>query len=368
MATGCLQDRFGGGLFLFPEIDDFSPLGRVLPPCKNTRRLMMLQWGNPLALVLLALVPLFLWWSAAGRRRAVALPRVSGIAVRGRTPTWLARAPDVLRALALVFLVVALARPRTAGAAGEQITEGVPIMIAFDISSSMLAEDFAPLNRLEVARQTTREFIAARANDPIGLVAFAGEAITQVPLTTDDRVLFAALDNLQIGLLEDGTAIGMGLATAATRLRESQGEDKVIVLMSDGENNRGEIEPLEAARAAREAGIRVFTVGVGTDSAAPVPLRRAPDGSVIRYAELPVGLDEDLMREIATTTGGSYFRADSPDALRRVFGELDGLVASPAEVRRFFDVREWYWVLVLIGSAALLGEWFVRGSRWGRLP
>jgi Ca-activated chloride channel homolog len=249
----------------------------------------------------------------------------------------------------------------------EERSEGVPIIIAFDISSSMLAEDFAPRNRLEVARQTTRAFIAGRT-DPIGLVAFAGEAITQVPLTTDHRVLFAALENLQIGLLEDGTAIGMGLATAASRLQHIGGSDRVIVLMSDGENNRGEIEPLEAARAAAALGIRAYTVGVGTDRAAPVPLRRAPDGSVLQYAELPVGIDEPLMREIAALTGGAYFRADSPDALRRVYAELDGLVTSPLEVRRHTVYTEWYLVLVLAGAALLLAEWFLRGSRWGRMP
>jgi Ca-activated chloride channel homolog len=329
---------------------------------------LTLHWMFPWVLPLL-LLPLYLVWAARGPGRALVVPRASALAGAGRgVRPWLGHAPEVLRALALAALVVALARPRTAGAVIEEHTEGVPIAIAFDISSSMLAEDFAPRNRLEVARETTREFIAARRHDPVALVAFAGEAITQVPLTTDDRVLFAALDNLQIGLLEDGTAIGMGLATAATRLQHMPGEERVIILMSDGENNRGEIEPLEAARAAAQLGIRVFTVGVGTDRAAPVPLRRGPDGAVLQYAELPVGLDEALMREIATLTGGAYFRADSPDALREVYRQLDRLVTSPVEVRRFVDYREWYLPLVLLGAGLLLGEWFLRGSRWGRMP
>jgi Ca-activated chloride channel homolog len=323
-------------------------------------------WVHPWALLLLLAVPLLMWQPLRGGR-AVPLPRAAALAALGRRTRLLAHAPTLLRALALMLLVLAVARPRTAGAVVEERSEGVPIIIAFDISSSMLAEDFAPRNRLEVARQTTRAFIAGRT-DPIGLVAFAGEAITQVPLTTDHRVLFAALENLQIGLLEDGTAIGMGLATAASRLQHIGGSDRVIVLMSDGENNRGEIEPLEAARAAAALGIRAYTVGVGTDRAAPVPLRRAPDGSVLQYAELPVGIDEPLMREIAALTGGAYFRADSPDALRRVYAELDGLVTSPLEVRRHTVYTEWYLVLVLAGAALLLAEWFLRGSRWGRMP
>jgi Ca-activated chloride channel homolog len=330
---------------------------------------MTLHWVSPWALLLLLVVVAYLVGELRGRSRALLLPRSGALASGGRRARpWVAHAPEILRALALGLLVVALARPRTAGAVVEEQVDGVPIMIAFDISSSMLAEDFAPQNRLEVARQTTREFIAARQRDPIGLVAFAGEAITQVPLTTDDRALFAALDNLRIGLLQDGTAIGMGLATAATRLQHVPGEEKVIILMSDGENNRGEIEPLEAARAAAQMGIRVFTVGVGTDEAAPVPLRRGPDGAVLQYAELPVGLDEELMREIATLTGGAYFRADSPGALRNVYRELERLVTSPVEVRRHVDYREWYLPLVLLGTLLLLGEGFLRGSRWGRLP
>jgi Ca-activated chloride channel homolog len=329
----------------------------------------MIEWVYPLALLLLALTPAYLWWLARGRGGGLALPRASTLAAAGLgRRAWIAQAPEILRAVAFVLLVLALARPRTAGGVVEERLDGVPIMIAFDISSSMLAEDFAPHNRLEVAREQTRQFVAARQNDPIGLVAFAGEAITQVPLTTDDRVLSAALNNLQVGLLEDGTAIGMGLATAATRLERVRGEERVVILMSDGENDRGEIEPLDAARAAARMGIRVFTIGVGTDQAAPVPLRRAPDGTVIQFAELPVGLDETLLRQIAEMTGGTYFRADSPDALRRVYGELDRLVTSPVELRHHVQWREWYLLLVVFGAATLLAEWFLRGSRWGRVP
>jgi Ca-activated chloride channel homolog len=338
-----------------------------LPP--NSRGRLSVHLVHPAALAALLLVPAIWYWERRGESRAVTRPRLGPLLASGiRSARWRGRIPDLLRIGAAVLLVLALARPRTEGGVIEERTEGVPIAIAFDISSSMLAEDFAPDNRLEVARRATREFVAMRPHDPIALIAFAGEAITQVPLTTDRRVLFAAIGNLRIGLLEDGTAIGMGLATALTRLQGVDAADRVVVLLSDGENNRGEIEPMEAALAASGAGVRVYTVGVGTDSAAPVPLRRAPDGAVLQYAELPVGIDEPLLREIAATTGGAYFRADSPDALDGVYAELARLVPSPVEIRRSVEYREWYPLLVVLGALALLIEWLVRGSRWGRIP
>lgn len=280
--------------------------------------------------------------------------------------TAVARLPDILRALTLALLIVALARPRSAAAVVEDSTEGVPLVIAVDISSSMLAEDFGTRNRLQVAREQIATFIRGRSADPIGLVAFAGEAITQVPITTDYRVLFSALNNLEVGLLEDGTAIGMGLATAATRLQGVTAESRVIILMSDGENNRGEIEPLTAARAAAELGIQIFTIGVGSDEPAPVPLRRGPEG--LQYAELPVGLDEALLREIAEIGAGQYFRATNPQALTAIYQQLDELVRTPVQTRRYLEYIELYLLFVLAACGTLLGEWMIRASRWGRLP
>jgi Ca-activated chloride channel family protein len=285
---------------------------------------------------------------------------------------WLGVLPEVLRALAFTLLVLALARPRTVAGATEERTEGVPIVIAIDISSSMLARDMAvpgarePATRLDVAKQNVARFITGRETDPIGLVAFAGEAITQVPLTLDHRVLESALGNLRVGLLEDGTAIGDGLATAVNRVRRASRADRVVVLMSDGANNRGAIEPLEAASAAAAIGVRVYTIGIGTDAAAPV---RADTGLVGEApAERAAGLDEALLRGIAERTGGRYFRAASGDALTRIYAEIDRLVRAPVEVRRYPEYAEWYLPLLLAGAAVLLLEWFVRGSRWGRVP
>jgi len=339
------------------------------PPDPRNHPELDLHLAHPWLLLALFAIPLVLLGERSGGRRGVVRTRLGALLGTGvRSSVLMARLPDILRVLALLGLVFALARPRIAGGVVEERTDGIPIAIAFDVSSSMLAEDFAPDNRLAVARRATREFVAARDGDPVALIAFAGEAITLVPLTTDRRVMSAAIENLRIGLLEDGTAIGMGLATALTRLEGVEAEDRVIVLLSDGENNRGEIEPLEAADAARELGVRVYTVGVGTDSAAPVPIRRGPDGSVIQYAELPAGVDEALLREIADRTGGAYFRADSPDALQRVYEELDRLVPSTMEIRRSVSYRELYPFLILFAASILMFEWLLRGSRWGRFP
>ena len=338
---------------------------------------MTLEWAHPWALLLLLLLPAYAGWLRRRGPRALPLPRADRLAVRAaRSARLLGALPELLRALTLALLVLALARPRSGASVEERVSEGVPIVLALDLSSSMLAEDFqlaerqggAPRarNRLEVARHTLAEFVAGREDDPIGLVAFAGEALTQVPLTTDYRVLRAALRGLRVGLLEDGTAIGDGLATAVNRVRRVPAASPVVVLLSDGESNRGEIDPLQAAAAARALGVRVYTVGVGSEGRARVPVRS--EGGDITFVEAPVGVDEALLREIARLTGGVYFRATDPDALRDVFTAIDRLVPSRVEVRRYTRYREWYLPLVWLAVALLLAEWALRASRWGRLP
>ncbi|HEX5726695.1 MAG TPA: VWA domain-containing protein, partial [Longimicrobiaceae bacterium] len=242
----------------------------------------------------------------------------------------------------------------------------IAIMLAMDVSSSMLAEDFRPGNRLAAAKRTVRRFVAGRRHDRIGLVAFAGEALTLVPATLDYGVLAGSIQGLQVGQLVDGTAIGMGLATAANRLARAEGRSKVIVLMSDGENNRGDIDPRAAARAAAAYGIRIYTVGVGSRGMARVPVARTATG--LRFRLLPVNVDEPLLREIATSTGGRYFRATDAEALRRIYAEIDRLETTPVRVRRHVAVTEWYLPFLLGGAAVLLGGWFLRATRWGRVP
>jgi Ca-activated chloride channel homolog len=231
--------------------------------------------------------------------------------------------------------------------------DGISIVLALDLSSSMLAEDFQPQNRLAVAKETVKEFIAGRRADEVGLVAFAGEALTQVPLTLDYPVLLAAVDNLQAGQLEDGTAIGTGLITATNRLRGSRGRSRVMVLLTDGENNRGSIDPRTAAQAAAALGIRIYTIGVGSEGVAPVPVGRGVLG--LRYENRPVRIDEVLLEDVAKQTGGRYFRARDAQALRRIYEQIDQLERTPLRTSRFVRFTELYpWPLALAALALAL--------------
>jgi Ca-activated chloride channel homolog len=227
-------------------------------------------------------------------------------------------------------------------------------MVAFDISSSMLAEDFQPQNRLEVARDKVKQFISARSSDRIGVVAFSGEALTQVPLTTDYSVVQAAVDNLQPGQLEDGTAIGTAIATAANRLRTAPGRSRVMVLLTDGGNNRGSIDPRTAAQAAAAFGIKIYTIGVGTEGMAPVPVGRGLFG--LRYENRPVEIDDALLTEVARVTGGRYFRARDAAALERITEQIDQLERTPVRTRSYVRYSELFAWPLSLGLTALLLE------------
>ena len=324
-----------------------------------------LEFAAPLALLLLLLLPL--WWLLRRGRQApaVSFSRAGLLARAGRGSGWVRRLLTALRTLALVGLVVALARPRT-GARAENVTsEGINIVVAFDISSSMLAEDFQPLNRLEVAKDKVKQFVTGRNADRIGLVAFAGEALTQVPLTVDYPVVLAAVDNLQAGQLEDGTAIGTAIATAANRLRDAPGRSRVMILLTDGENNRGSIDPRTAARAAAAFDVRIYTVGVGTEGLAPVPVGRGLFG--LRYENRPVRIDEPLLRDVAATTGGRYFRARDAAALQSIYEQIDRLERAPVQTRAYLRYTERYHWPLLVGLTALVLEVLLFARR-GPLP
>jgi Ca-activated chloride channel family protein len=233
--------------------------------------------------------------------------------------------------------------------------EGINIMIAFDISSSMLAQDFQPQNRLEVAKEKIKQFVAARSSDRIGIVAFSGEALTQVPLTTDYPVVQQALDNLQPGQLEDGTAIGTAIATAANRLKDAPGKSRVLVLLTDGVNNRGSIDPRTAARAASQFGIKIYGIGVGTEGMAPVPVGRGLFG--LRYEMQKVEIDDALLTDIANMSGGKYFRARDPAALQRITEQINSLERTPVRSRtfvRYSELFRWPLGFMLIAIAAEL--------------
>jgi Ca-activated chloride channel family protein len=325
-----------------------------------------MSFARPWLLLLLLLALAFWWWrrrkgeNPAAKYSDVTLPAE---AVRRR---WWVMLPPALRALALAALVFAAAGPRIGGDTVEVKQEGIAIVITIDISSSMLAEDFAPSNRLEVAKRQAVGFIRGRSADRIGLVAFAGEALTQVPVTLDYPVIEQAVMDLKIGSLEDGTAIGSGLATAVNRLRRAPDKSKVILLLTDGENNKGLIDPRTAAATAAAFGIKVYTIGVGTIGEAPIPTGRGLGG--FRYELLPVRIDEPLLQEIAQKTGGRYFRAKDSEALSRIFRQIDALEKTPIQVTRYTRYDETTRPLILLGLGALALELLIATTLVVRVP
>lgn len=321
----------------------------------------MMSFEAPWALLLLLLFPA--WWVWGKGSSGFRYSRAGTAEAAGRRVSrWLARLPYVLRGLAVLLLIVALARPRTGVSTVEVEAEGIAIALVVDVSSSMLALDMQPLDRLEVAKRTVLEFVDGRQFDRIALVAFAGEALTQVPVTIDYDVLKGAIERLNVGLLEDGTAIGTALATATNRLRRTPGSSRVAILLTDGENNRGEVDPITAARAAATYGVKTYTIGVGREGVAPVPIGRGPFGT--EYANMPVRIDEDLLRRIAEITGGRYFRATNAQALDEIYGQIDELETTPVEVRRYVAYAERYRPFLILAALILLTEWALRTRRY----
>ncbi|MDE6858294.1 MAG: VWA domain-containing protein [Alistipes sp.] len=278
---------------------------------------------------------------------------------------WLRHAPFVLRMAAVAAIVVALARPQDAEELSRTNTEGIDIVMAVDVSGSMLAQDFKP-DRLTAAKEVAGSFIADRYGDRIGLVVFAGESFTQSPLTTDQATLQTMLARIRSGVIEDGTAIGMGLATAINRLRESDAKSKVVILLTDGDNNRGSITPLTAADIAAEQGIRVYTIGVGTRGKAPYP---AVDMFGNRsYVMQEITIDEKTLREIASRTGGRYFRATDKTTLREIYDEINRLEKSRVEVTDTTVYHELFAVWVLAAFALLMLEFLTEKLLLKRIP
>ena len=310
---------------------------------------------TPQALWVLVLLPVWWLWRRSRRKDAIVFSRTSVLATGPAPGSWIPKAIFLLRNLALLFLVIALARPRSGAHVETQTSEGINIVIAIDLSSSMLALDFRPANRIEVAKQKVKQFISRRTSDRIGIVAFAGEALTQVPLTTDYPVVMQAVSNLQAGQLEDGTAIGTAIATAANRLRDAPGRSRVMIILTDGVNNRGSVDPLTAAKAAASYGIKIYGIGVGSVGMAPVPVGRNAAGG-LNYEYQPVQIDEVLLSNIARMTGGRYFRARDAAALQNIYSYIDQMERAPVHSTSTVRYRELFrWPLVL-GLLALFAE------------
>ncbi len=313
--------------------------------------------ASPLWLLLLLAVPLLAW--SHHRRPAFGALTYSRLpAGRGVGGGWRLHLPFYARLLAFACLVVALARPQLGYALEESLTEGIDIEIVLDISGSMGAEDFRPKDRLTVAKRVVREFVAGRPGDRIGLVVFSGGAMTRAPLTTDRDMLDSIVDSIQLNALPDGTAIGVALANAASRLKDSQAKSKVIVLVTDGINNAGEIDPISAAAVCQGLGLKVYTVGVGGAQGMVnvlFPMTNPATGK-IEYRRVPMHLpvDKELLATIARRTGGKFFLATDPDGLRRIFREIDGLEKTPLQVRRYVRYHEAFPPMVWAGLGLLV--------------
>ncbi len=277
---------------------------------------------------------------------------------------YLRHLPFVLRMLAIGVIIFVLARPQSTDRWSNTTTEGIDIMMAIDLSGSMQAQDLKP-NRLQAAINVATEFVAGRSNDKMGLVVFAGESFTQCPLTTDQSVLINLFKAIPAIELEDGTAIGMGLSTAVARIKDSETKSKVIILLTDGENNVGQITPETAAELARTFGIRVYTIGVGTNGTAPFPVRTAFG---TRYQQVPVKIDEDLLRKIASDTGGEYFRATDNESLKNIYAQIDQLEKTKIEQNDYSKKTEEYWHYAVLALLLLLIEIILRNTVLRTVP
>jgi len=274
--------------------------------------------------------------------------------------------PFVFRILSISFLLVALARPQGYIGTSETTTEGIDIVLSMDVSVSMLAEDFRP-NRMEASRVIAEDFVRDRTDDRIGLVAFSGESMTMCPLTTDQGALINQLRGLKDGMLPDGTAIGMGLATAVSSLRNSESKSKVIILLTDGVNNAGVVSPTTAAEIARTFGIRVYTIGVGKRGKAKSPVARNVNNQYI-YDYVDVEIDEALLENMAKITGGKYFRAENESKLRDIYAEIDRMEKNIVKVMEYHNRPEKYWWFVAIGSIFFLLEWLLKWLYYRQIP
>ena len=332
-----------------------------------------MEFANKEYLFLLLLAIPYIIWYVMYRKKSEPTMRMSDtFAFRYAPKSWKVRLMPlqmILRLVAFTLLVVALARPQTSNSWKNRQSEGIDIMLAMDVSTSMLAEDLKP-NRIEAAKMVAAEFIAGRPDDNIGLTIFAGESFTQCPMTTDHASLLNLLQNVRAdlaarGLLSDGTAIGMGLANAVGRLKASKAKSKVVILLTDGSNNMGDISPMTAAEIAQSLGIRVYTIGVGTNKVAPYPM---PVAGGVQYVNMPVEIDTKTLGEIAQTTHGDFYRATNTQELKKIYKEIDQLEKSKMSVKKFKKKYDAFQPFVMVAAIALLLEILLRITIFRRIP
>lgn len=331
-----------------------------------------MEFANKEYLFLLLLMIPYLIWYLMYRKKSEPTMRMSDTrAYRYAPRSWrvtLMPLQLLLRLAVFVLLVLVLARPQTQNSWKNETMEGIDIMLAMDVSTSMLAEDLKP-NRIEAAKQVAADFIIGRPNDNIGLTIFAGEAFTQCPMTTDHASLLNLLHNVRTDiaqrLIEDGTAIGMGLANAVSRLKESKAKSKVVILLTDGSNNRGDLSPMTAAEIAKSFGIRVYTIGVGTNKVAPYPM---PVAGGVQYVNIPVEIDTKMLSDIAAATDGDFYRATNNKELQQIYKEIDKLEKSKLNVKKYSKRYEAFQPYAIVAVILLLLEILLRITVFRKLP
>jgi Ca-activated chloride channel family protein len=320
-----------------------------------------IEFAHPGFFWLLIIIPLMVGWYIWKQRQLqgnLSVPTLKGFTIKKSNIAPYRHSGIVLRSLALIALIVAMARPQSSLSWQDSTTEGIDIMIASDISGSMLAEDFKP-NRLEAGKNIAIDFIKNRPNDRIGLVIFSGESFTQCPLTIDHDVLVNLYADIKNGMIEDGTAIGMGLATAVNRLRGSEAKSKVIILLTDGSNNAGSIPPITAAEIAKQFNVRVYTVGLGTNGYAPYPVQ-TPFG--VQYQRMKVDIDEGTLSKIASITGGKYFRATNNETLKEIYTQIDKLEKAKIDVTQYRKKTEMFLPWTIIALVLLSLEFLLKNT------
>jgi Ca-activated chloride channel family protein len=328
-----------------------------------------LEFAYPGFLYSLAAVPFMMAWYLWKGKNNSATMKLSGFENLdervGSSRVWLRHLLTLFRLVAIVLVIVVLARPQSSNQWDQVTTEGIDIVLCMDVSGSMRAMDFKP-NRLEASKNVGIEFVNARQDDRFGLVVFAGESFTQCPMTTDRAVVVNFLKDINFGIIEDGTAIGMGLATAINRIKDSKAKSRVIILLTDGVNNRGDVGPVTAAEIASGFDIRVYTIGVGSKGNAPIPVQDMFGRTVTR--DMPVEIDEEVLKQIAETTGGTYFRATDNNKLREIYQEIDQMEKTMLDVKHYSRKKEEYFPFLLAAMIILLSEVILRYTIFKTIP